>query len=70
LPTNEAILRAVRAGTCAAVLSEMVVEPFVRSGELQILTMDLPLREFSTLRHRERRLSAAAVQFEAMCRQA
>ncbi|HTN61306.1 MAG TPA: LysR family transcriptional regulator, partial [Devosia sp.] len=26
LPTNEAILRAVRAGTCAAVLSEMVVE--------------------------------------------
>lgn len=70
LPTNEAVLSAVRAGTCAAALSEMVVEPFVRSGELQVLDIDLPLREFSILRHRERRLSAAAMQFEAMCREA
>lgn len=69
LPTNEAVLSAVRAGTCAAALSEMVVEPFVRSGELQVLDIDLPLREFSILRHRERRLSAAAMQFEAMCRE-
>lgn len=68
LPTNEAVLSAVRAGTCAAALSEMVVEPFVRNGELQVLDIDLPLREFSILRHRERRLSAAAMQFEAMCR--
>ncbi|MBN9360355.1 MULTISPECIES: LysR substrate-binding domain-containing protein [unclassified Devosia] len=69
LPTNEAVLSAVRAGTCAAALSEMVVEPFVRSGELQVLPIDLPPRQFSILKHRERRLSAAARQFEAMCRE-
>jgi len=69
LPTNEAVLSAVRAGTCAAALSEMVVEPFVRSGELQVLPIDLPPRQFSILKHRERRLSAAARQFETMCRE-
>jgi DNA-binding transcriptional LysR family regulator len=69
LPTNEAVLSAVRAGTCAAALSEMVVEPFVRSGELQVLPIDLPPRQFSILKHRERRLSAASRQFEAMCRE-
>ncbi|WP_439602696.1 LysR family transcriptional regulator [Devosia sp.] len=69
LPTNEAVLSAVRAGTCAAALSEMVVEPFVRSGELQVLPIDLPPRQFSILKHRERHLSAAARQFEAMCRE-
>lgn len=69
LPTNEAVLSAVRSGTCAAALSEMVVAPFVRSGELQVLDIDLPPRQFSVLRHRERRLSAAATRFEAMCRE-
>lgn len=69
LPTNEAVLSAVRAGSCAAALSEMVVAPFVHSGELQVLPIDLPPRQFSVLRHRERRLSAAAARFEAMCRE-
>lgn len=69
LPTNEAVLSAVRAGTCAAALSEMVVDPFVRSGELQVLPIDLPPRQFSILKHRERHLSAAARQFEALCRE-
>jgi DNA-binding transcriptional LysR family regulator len=69
LPTNEAVLSAVRAGVYAAAVSEIVVEPFIRSGELQVLGIELPLRNFSILRHRERRLSAAAVQFEAMCRE-
>jgi DNA-binding transcriptional LysR family regulator len=70
LPTNEAVLSAVRSGSCAAALSEMVVAPFVRSGELQVLDIDLPPRQFSILRHRERRLSAAAARFEALCRDA
>lgn len=69
LPTNEAVLSAVRAGSCAAALSEMVVDPFVRSGELQVLPIELPPRQFSILRHRERHLSAAARQFEALCRE-
>ena len=69
LPTNEAVLSAVRSGSCAAALSEMVVAPFVRSGELQVLDIELPPRQFSILRHRERRLSAAAGRFEALCRE-
>lgn len=69
LPTNEAVLSAVRSGSFAAALSEMVVAPFVESGELQVLDIDLPPRQFSILRHRERRLSAAAARFEAMCRE-
>lgn len=69
LPTNEAVLSAVRSGTSAAALSEMVVAPFVQSGELQVLDIDLPPRQFSILRHRERRLSAAAARFAAMCRE-
>jgi len=69
LPTNEAVLSAVRSGTAAAALSEMVVAPFVASGELQVLDIELPPRQFSILRHRERRLSAAASRFEALCRE-
>lgn len=69
LPTNEAVLSAVRAGTAAAALSEMVVAPFITSGELQVLEIELPPRQFSILRHRERRLSAAAARFEALCRE-
>lgn len=69
LPTNEAVLSAVRAGSAAAALSEMVVAPFVASGELRVLDLELPPRQFSILRHRERRLSAAAARFEAMCRE-
>lgn len=68
LPTNEAVLSAVRSGPYAAALSEMVVEPFIRSGELRVIDLELPLREFSILRHRERRLSSAAQQFDALCR--
>lgn len=69
LPTNEAVLSAVRSGSCAAALSEMVVAPFVKSGELRVIEIDLPPRQFSILRHRERRLSAAAARFEALCRE-
>lgn len=67
LPTNEAILRAVRDSDCAAALSEMVVAPFVAAGSLQILPFHLPPRNFSLLHHRERTLSAAARAFRDMC---
>lgn len=67
LPTNEAILRAVRDSDCAAALSEMVVAPFVATGSLHILPFDLPPRNFSLLSHRERTLSAAARTFRDMC---
>lgn len=68
LPSNEAVLSAVRSGSCLAALSEVVVAPFVKTGDLVKLNVDLPPRPFTILRHKERRLSAAAREFEACCR--
>ena len=69
LPTNEAVLGAVRGSSCAAALSRLVVSPFVASGELVVLDMLRAPRQFTILRHKERRLSAAAREFERMCRE-
>lgn len=42
LPSNEAVLSAVRSSACATALSESVVAPFVENGQLQVL--DIALR--------------------------
>jgi len=68
LPSNESVLSAVLGSDCAAALSELVVAPFLRSGDLRRLDFDLPPRPFFLLRHRERRPSAAAREFEAICK--
>jgi DNA-binding transcriptional LysR family regulator len=47
LPSNEAVLGAVRAGRCAAALSSAVVRPFVEAGQLRILDIALPPRNFT-----------------------
>lgn len=67
LPTNEAVLSAVRGSACAAALSRLVVAPLVASGELVVLDVALPPRQFTILRHKERRLSAGALEFERIC---
>jgi len=69
LPTNEAVLSAVRGSSCAAALSRLVVAPFVASGELHALDIALAPRQFTILRHKERRLSAAALEFERICKE-
>ncbi|HMN72024.1 MAG TPA: LysR family transcriptional regulator [Rhodoblastus sp.] len=69
LPTNEAVLSAVRGSSCVAALSRLVVAPFVASGELLVLDVVLEPRRFTILRHKERRLSAAALEFERICRE-
>src|SRR5690606_10995397 len=68
LPTNESVLAAVLASDCATALSELVVTPFIHAGALRVLDFELPPRQFSLLRHKERRLSAAARRFEETCR--
>lgn len=70
LPTNESVLSAVLASDCAAALSEMVVAPFLHGGQLRALPFALPPRQFTLLRHKERRPSAAARRFEEACREA
>ncbi|MCO5091253.1 LysR family transcriptional regulator [Bosea sp. (in: a-proteobacteria)] len=69
LPTNEAVLSAVRGSACAAALSRLVVSPFIASGELVGIDIALAPRQFTILRHKERRLSAAALAFERICRE-
>jgi DNA-binding transcriptional LysR family regulator len=68
LPSNEAVLTAVRTGHYATALSESVVAPFVTNGELARLDFPLPPRQFTALHHRERHFSGAARQFERLCR--
>ena len=68
LPSNEAVLSAVRTSTSATALSEAVVTPFLHNGDLRALPFALDLREFTLLRHKERSLSAVAKAFETFCR--
>ncbi len=68
LPSNEAVLTAVRSGDCITGLSQSVVAPFVENGQLRVLEVELPTRQFTVLRHKERHLSAAAREFMAFCR--
>ncbi|KRB55175.1 LysR family transcriptional regulator [Rhizobium sp. Root708] len=68
LPSNEAVLSAVRSGTCVTALSETIVTPFVENGQLRVLDVELPPRRFTLLRHKERHRTAPAREFEAFCR--
>lgn len=68
LPSNEAVLTAVRSGDCVTALSEAIVMPFVEHGELRMLDLELPPRRFTLLRHKERHRTAPAREFEAFCR--
>jgi DNA-binding transcriptional LysR family regulator len=68
LPSNEAVLTAVRHSAAATALSEAVVTPFLNNGELRALPFTLDLRELTLLRHKERPLSAVAQAFAKFCR--
>ncbi|MES2452392.1 MAG: LysR substrate-binding domain-containing protein [Pseudomonadota bacterium] len=60
LPSNEAVLAAVRADVGYAVLSQLVVMPSISSRTLQPLRFELPARPFFGLRQKERYQSKAA----------
>ncbi len=68
LPSNEAVLSAVRGGNCVTALSEAIVAPFLENGQLRSLDVELPPRKFTLLRHKERHRTAPAREFEAFCR--
>ncbi len=65
LSSNEAVRVAVEAGAGASVLSTLVVGTALKAGVLQAAACALPGRQFTLLRHRERRLSRAAQAFIA-----
>ena len=43
-------------------------KPSAVSGRIVVLDVALPPRQFTILRHKERHLTAAAREFEAVCR--
>jgi DNA-binding transcriptional LysR family regulator len=59
LPVNEAVREAVEAGAGATIISEHVVSSGVASGKLRAIPIDLPPRDFTLVRHRDRHLSFA-----------
>lgn len=67
LPSNEALLSAVRQGGCVTALSETIVSPFVENGQLRVLDFNFSPRRFTLLRHKERHRTAPAREFEAYC---
>jgi len=68
LPSNEAVLSAVRAtATVAAAVSSAAAAPFVARGDLKAVDFLLPARPFLLLRHRERHQSHAAKALAAIC---
>lgn len=60
LPSNEAVLAAVRAGVGHGVLSALVVAPSLATGALHALPFHLPERPFFGIRQKERYRSKAA----------
>jgi len=59
MPSNEAVAVAVEDGAGAAILSKLVVGASLKSGALIALKLDLPKRQFSILRHKERYMTQA-----------
>lgn len=68
LPSNEAILSAVREGNCAAAVSRSAAAPFLDSGDMVALGAVLPARSFLLVRHRERHPGPASKKLEEMCK--
>lgn len=63
LPSNEAILAAVRAGGGAAALSSLAVAEAVASGAIVAIEPRLRQRDFHLLRHRDRHPTRVAAVF-------
>ncbi|MGO4436656.1 LysR substrate-binding domain-containing protein [Rhizobium sp. RAF56] len=68
LPSNEAVLSAIRAGSCAAAISSAAAGLYLQEGLLVRAAFDLPGRDFRLLRHKERHASKAAAALEALCK--
>ena len=54
LPSNEAVREAIEAGAGATIVSRHVVASAIANGTLKAIPVDLPLREFALVRHRDR----------------
>lgn len=67
LPSNEAVLSAVCAGNCAAVISSAAARAYLREGLVVEAAFKLPIRRFRMLRHKQRHSSKASEILEGLC---
>ncbi|HTJ58078.1 MAG TPA: LysR family transcriptional regulator [Devosiaceae bacterium] len=65
LPSNEAILTALRGGRFAGAMSERAAEAAIAAGQLRAIDVDLPPRAFRMLWHKDRYRTRAARALEA-----
>jgi DNA-binding transcriptional LysR family regulator len=63
LPSNEAVCAAVEAGAGVTIFSRLVAERALKAGSLIPVTADLPRRNFSVLRHKERYVTQVSAAF-------
>ncbi len=63
LPSNEAVRLAVEAGAGVTLLSEYVVNSSVKSGVLKLIPVELPVRKFRIITHKNRQLSNVSQAF-------
>ena len=63
LPSNEAVCAAVEAGAGVTIFSRLVAERALKAGSLIPVTVDLPRRNFSILRHKERYVTQVSTAF-------
>jgi DNA-binding transcriptional LysR family regulator len=63
LPSNEAVCTAVEAGAGVTIISRLVVERALTAGLLVAISVDLPTRNFSILRHKECYVTVASTAF-------
>lgn len=59
LPSNEAVLAAAADSALLTAVSERAAAPFLASGQLRRLALDLPARRFVLVEHRQRRRTHA-----------
>lgn len=59
LPSNEAVREAIVAGSGATIISRHVVASAIAAGTLTEIPIELPLREYALLRHRNRHATLA-----------
>lgn len=63
LPSNEAVLGAVTAGSGATVISRLVAAAGIHAGTLKEIALPFPERRFVALRHADRQTSRAEAAF-------
>lgn len=68
LPSNEAVLSAVRSGPYATAISEIAAAPFLQGRGLERANVAFPGRAYSLLTHRERHMSRSAQALATLAR--